>query len=391
MTRFNTAIIILLMWLSGCAVNTPIADRPVTAAQQAWLLSGKPVFGEDAAPLVMPDDPVMDLSPEMAAFARRAVPPGAADHVKLRELLRAVLQPGAPGLKYDAAATYTVQEVFSHGRANCLAFTNFVVALMREVGLKVDYNEVDVPYAWDMSDSNTLIMYKHINAIVRLPDKLDKVIDIAMEEYDTSYRQRKISDSLALAQHYNNRAMEYLKQENHAQAVRYIVKALSIEPGVSYFWSNLGAVYRRYGRLEAAELAYRLALQHDPSDLTAASNAARLYEQLGERETAQALQKRVAYYREINPYYRYRMGLEAFSGREYLLALEHTRAAIRLYDKEHRFYFLQGTIHSRLGNDKQAEKNLRKAISLADNPEQNSRYRRKMGLLLSAEFASGTQ
>ena len=390
MTRFNTAIIILLIWLSGCAVNTPIAGRPVTAAQQAWLLSGKPVLGKNAAPLVLPDDPVMDLSPEMAAFAHRAVSPGAADHIKLNELLRAVLEPGAPGLEYDAAASYTVQEVFSRRRANCLAFTNFVVALMREVGLKVEYNEVDVPYTWDMSDSNTLIMYKHINAIVRLFNKPDKVIDIAMEEYDTSYRQRKISDSLALAQHYNNRAMEYLKQENYAEAVRYMVKALSIEPGVSYLWSNLGAVYRRYGRLEAAELAYRLALQHDPSDLTAVSNAARLYEQLGERETAQALHKRAAYFREINPYYRYRLGLDAFVRREYLLALEHTGAAIRRYDKEHRFYFLQGTIHSRLGNAEQAEKNLLKAISLADNPEQNSRYRRKMGLLLPADFASGT-
>lgn len=384
-------IIILLMWLSGCAVNSPIPGRPVTAVQQAWLLSGKPVLGEDAAPLVLPDDPVMDLSPEMVAFAHRAVSPGASDQVKLRELLRAVLHTGAPGLEYDAAATYTVQEVFSHRRANCLAFTNFVVALVREVGLKADYNEVDVPYAWDMSDSHTLIMYKHINAIVGLSNKLDKVIDIAMEEYDTSYRQRIISDTLALAQHYNNRAMEYLKQENYAEAVRYIVKALSIEPGVSYFWSNLGSIYRRSNRLEAAELAYRLALQHDPSDLTAVSNAARLYEQLGERETAQVLHKRVEYFREINPYYRYRLGLDAFAGREYLLALEHTSAAIRLYDKEHRFYFLQGTIHSRLGNDKQAEKNLLKAISLADNPEQNSRYRRKMGLLLSADFAYGQQ
>ena len=382
------AIIIFLMWLSGCAVNSPILSRPVTAAQQAWLLSGKPVFGEDAAPLVMPADPVMDLSPEMVAFAHRVVPAGAADRTKLRELLTAVMHPGSLGLEYEAGATYTAQEVFSRRRANCLAFTNFVVALMREVGLKVHYNEVEVPYAWDMSDNSTLILYKHINAIVRLRNMPDKVVDIAMGEYDTSYKQRKISDTLALAQHYNNRAMEFLMQDNYPEAIRYMAAALDIEPGVSYFWSNLGALYRRSSRLEAAELAYRLALQHDPSDLTAISNAARLYDQLGERETAQALHERAEHFRKLNPYYRYRQGLDAFARTEYLFALEHTNAAIRHYNKEHRFYFLQGAIYSRLGNDKLAEKNLLKAISLTDDTKQNSRYRRKMDLLLSTDFVS---
>ena len=381
-------IIILLLWLSGCAVNSPVPGLPVTAAQQAWLLSGKPLLGEDAAPLVMPDDPVMNLSPEMVAFAHRAVSDRAADRIKLRELLTAVMHPGALGLEYEASATYTAQEVFSRRRANCLAFTNFVVALMREVGLNVHYNEVDVPYVWDMSDNSTLILYKHINAVVRLRNLPDKVVDIAMEEYDTSYKQRKIPDTLALAQHYNNRAMEFLMQDNYPEAIRYMAAALDIEPGVSYFWSNLGAVYRRSSRLEAAELAYRLALQHDPSDLVAVSGAARLYDQLGERETAQALHDKAEYFRKINPYYRYRQGLDAFARHEYLFALEHTGAAIRYYNKEHRFYFLRAAIYSRLGNDKQAEKNLLKAISLTDDAKQNSRYRRKMDLLLSANVVS---
>ena len=186
------AIITFLMWLSGCAVNSPILGRPVTTSQQAWLLSGKPVLGEDATPLVMPEDPVMDLSPEMVAFSHRAVPARAADRTKLRELLTAVMHPGSLGLKYEAGATYTAQEVFSRRRANCLAFTNFVVALMREVGLKVHYNEVEVPYTWNMSNNSTLILYKHINAIVRLRNMPDKVVDIAMGEYDTSYKQRKM-------------------------------------------------------------------------------------------------------------------------------------------------------------------------------------------------------
>ena len=99
-----------------------------------------------------------------------------------------------------------------------------------------------------------------------------------------------------------------------------------------------------------------MALQHEPSDLTAISNAARLYEQMGEQETALAVTRESEYFRKINPYYRYRQGLEAFAGREYLLALEHTSAAIRLYDKEHRFYYLQSEIYSHLGNDMQAEK-----------------------------------
>ena len=384
-------ITIVLMCLSGCVVNSPVPGRAVTAAQQAWLLSGKPVLGEDAAPLALPDDGVMDLSPEMVAFVHRLVPAKADDRTRLRALLTAIMHPGALGLEYEAGATYTAQEVFTRRRANCLAFTNFAVALMREVDLKVHFNEVDVPYVWDMSGNSTLVLYKHINAVVRLRKLPDKVVDIAMEEYDTSYKQRKIPDTLALAQHYNNRAMEFLMQDNYPEAIRYMAAALAIEPGVSYFWSNLGAVYRRSGRLDAAELAYRLALQHNLSDLVAISNAARLYDQLGERETAQALHDRAEYFRKINPYYRYRQGLDAFARQENLVALEHTSAAIRYYNKEHRFYFLQGEIYSRLGDDRQAEKNLLKAISLTGNAKQISRYRHKMELLLSADLVSDRQ
>ena len=73
----------------------------------------------------------------------------------------------------------------------------------------------------------------------------------------TPVQAKKIPDTLALAQHYNNRAMEFLMQDNYPEAIRYMAAALDIEPGVSYFWSNLGAVYRRSSRLEAAVRANR--------------------------------------------------------------------------------------------------------------------------------------
>jgi tetratricopeptide (TPR) repeat protein len=375
-------VLILAVMFSACSTLAPI-DK-ITADEKRWLLSGEalPIKGEQE--IVLPDEDILELTDEMRKFAELAVS-GYSGKAKLKALLGSILSPSGLYLQYDAGASFTAQETFRFGKANCLSFTNMFITMARHVDLEVMYNEVDVPPIWDMRQTNTLVLNKHVNAVVIRLGKIRQVVDLAMEEFEPTYEQRYISDELAIAQHYNNKAMKYLASGQHVDAFRYLAKALSIEPTVSYFWSNLGSIYRRAGNLDAAEMAYRVALTENPGNFVAISNASRLYEEIGQYELAGQYEKRAHYFRMRNPYYRYGLAQKAFLKKDYELARKHTKAAIHHHDKEHRFYFLLGAIYQRTGDSKLATDNFSKALELSFDDEQQAKYRRKIDILFSMD------
>ena len=108
------------------------------------------------------------------------------------------------------------------------------ISMARHVGFDVKFNEVDVPPIWDIRQNDTLVLNKHVNAVVVRPGSIRHVVDLNIDDFDVSYEQRYISDELAIAQHYNNKAMEYLASGQHVDAFRYLAKAPSMEPAISY-------------------------------------------------------------------------------------------------------------------------------------------------------------
>jgi Flp pilus assembly protein TadD len=377
----TTVVLAFAVLLAGCSASVPL--KPLTPAQQDSLLDGSALGLGGTEPLKLPDDDVLGLSEEMKHFAKQTVAGYHTDANRLQALVDALISPDGLGITYSTDASYTARQVFASRQANCLSFTTLVIALARYLGLEARFNEVEVPPVWGMQNSNTLVQYRHVNAIFRLRGDLTQVVDINLADYDTSFRQQRIPDRLAVAQYYNNRSMGFLEQKRYEDALRYLAKSLTLEPGVSYLWSNLGSLYRRAGRLDAAELAYRNALDKDPRDLLAMSNAARLYRALGDVKRAEALESKVKYYRQRNPYYQYREALTAFLAKDYSRARDYVTTAIRIYPREHRFYFLLGAIYQLTGKDDLARQNIDKAIDLATDEKQISRYRHKFDMLLS--------
>lgn len=372
----------MALLLAGCSGLPAIGG--VSPEDEQWLLAGADLPG--AAELPVPDagtGELMALTPEMKEFAERAVRGHAADMHRVTALLSAIVHPGSLGLVYDQNATFTAREAFAHARANCLSFTALFVALARHVGLDANFLEVDVPPAWNLRGHDTLVLYRHISATVRVAPGRWKVVDIFPEEYDPSYPQRIISDDSAAAQYHNNLAMEQMLAGQLAVAQRHLARALEIEPGLSYLWGNLGALYRRAGRLRAAELSLVKAMRVNPRDFVAIGNAAGLYADTGRPEMAADLERLAAYFRKQNPYYRYQQGLEALGEGRYEEAKEHALAAIRLHDREHRFHFLLGAVYREMGEQELAQENFARAIELTTDREQAARYRTKMDALMS--------
>ncbi len=253
----------------------------------------------------------------------------------------------------------------------------------RYLNMDVQFNEVDVPPIWDLGNGNTMILNKHINAMVtRIGSR--HVIDLNIDEYEPTYEQRYIDDRLALAQHYNNKAMGFLVENDHVQALRFLRKALHMEPSVSYLWNNLGSLYRRAGNLQAAELSYLAAIEADEDDLIALSNVTRLYEETDNPELAAYYEEQAREFRLQNPYFIYSMAQKAFVESDYESAQEHISDAIDLNNKEHRFYFLMGAIYQKTGDVNLANDNFNKALELSSDPKQQNRYRSKMNRLTAA-------
>jgi Flp pilus assembly protein TadD len=367
--------------LAGCSA-LPV----VQPAEEAWLLAAAaaPDVDPATAHVEVPDEEsLLALTPQMQRFAEDAVAGLSNDNSRLRALLRAIVDPRQLGLQFDQTVTYTATQAFEHARANCLSFAALFIAMARHVDLDAHFNEVDVPPVWDMHGRDTLVLYKHVNALVSAGRGRWMAIDVFPEEYDISFPQRKISDRQATAQYYNNLAMGFLREDHLGAARRHLARAIAIAPDTSYLWGNLGASYRRAGQDAAAELAFVKAINIDPRDHVASSNAARLFADTGRPEIASRLERRAARFRKQNPYYRYRQALDAMAADQYASAKHHALAAIHLYGNEHRFHFLLGAVYRQLGDRERARQSFVRAIELADG-EQASQYGRKMEMLMSA-------
>jgi Flp pilus assembly protein TadD len=369
-----------------CACVGVPATGPVSDLTRERLLSGEVLFDARAPEVDLPRDDVLALDQPMAQFAERATSGAGSPRSKVTALIKAVIDPAGLNLRYDPAASFTARETFERGRANCLSFTLMMVSMLRHVGVDARFNDVEVPLIWDLRDETTLLFYKHINSIVELPLDNRAVIDLNMDEYDSSYEQRIIPDESAIAQFYNNRAMELLQAGNPRAAFPYLARAIAINPRESYLWNNLGSLYHRAGKLQEAKAALEIALGERGSGDVAMSNAARVYAALGETRKAAELERRVAAFRGSNPYFRYVQALSAYRQNDLATAMHETMAAIRLYKIEHRFHFLLGAIYERLGMHQQARESMNAALALTHDEKQLARYRDKMDRLMSAQM-----
>jgi len=374
-------LLLICLVCPACVSNSSKLDR-VTTEERQGILDGAILFPGNGSVDQLPEEDVFGLSREMIAFIDDTVSGARTNDRKITRLLKKLLITDNQRLQYDETATFTARDAFRNRRANCLTFTTLIVPMLRYLGLNVEFNEVDVPPVWNLQNRDTLILYKHVNAVVTRGDKSREVIDINMEEYAIHYPQRTITDQVAEAQYYNNRAMEFLLQENYIDTFRYLRKAIDLAPDVSFFWVNLGVLYHRKGWVKEAEIAFRQALEIEPGNLVAISNAERLYAEMGKTVMAEQFRSRAAYYRRKNPYYLYSVAMDLYVQGDYETAMDNIRAAIRRFSGEHRFFFLEGAIYQALGDMEQANTSLNRALELTSNQEQLEKYRRKMDILL---------
>jgi Tfp pilus assembly protein PilF len=344
--------------ITSCATAVPAPQLRAYPADIAELLSGRAILGHAVTESELPSIDLFAISPEMEAFAKRAVRRGENYFEKVKALHVALLtaaESGGHGILYSAYVTEAPIITFQQRRANCLSFTLLYVALARAVGLNAKVNEVEIPPTWDMRNKNDMVFLRHVNVKVpmlgdgtNILRRDDVVIDLEMNRYRSNYRQHEISDTLAEAQFYSNRAMEYLEVGDFNGAFLSLRKSIDLNNQQSYVWGNLGALFSRKKLLREAELAYLHALALNPEDLTVMNNLAYYYRQAGNKDEALKFSRLAQRYRESNPFYKYNLALSAFEQKKYQQALHVILQAIDSEKNDVRFYELAATLYEKL-------------------------------------------
>jgi len=370
-------LVLLAACSSGCVSLAPTDSDGHLSREEA--LSGEALFGSDAVP-PLPEADILQVDPAMHAFVERFVDRNANVHLRLQQLTYAIITEGTFGLQYTDA-TRTAAGTFHARNGNCLSFTNMFVAMAREVGLDVAYQQVDIPPDWEQR-GDTFVLNRHINVLVKLGRTSRKVVDFNIDDFKTSYDRREVSDLRAQAHYYSNVGVENLQAGSYRQAFLFLRKGLAIDDGFSPLWTNLGTLYLRSGHLDYAEASYLEALRHDSRDMVAISNLARLYARLGDTERAASMRDFARYHRERNPYYRFQQARDAFLHKEYAAALEHLDYAIGERREEDAFYFLRGLVRLQLGDTRRARIDMETAERLASDGMLKRNYHRKMEMLL---------
>ncbi len=389
MKSFLVAVMLALGFtaVSGCASfanssepehasNSP--NTPHILAED--LIKDGSLFGASASDLVLPDAEILAVDDDMRAFVRENAGYSRDSDAKLHHLLRGMITRGLLSLEYDPHITHTARETFHSYTGNCLSFTNLFVALAREAGLNVKFQMIDIPPAW-LGDEKLVILNNHINVKVRTKQRKDYVVDFNIDDYRGNYPKRQVSDQYALALYYSNVAVQHLTQGDYGQSFAYLRKSIQEYPRIPGPWINLGVLYSRHGAYDEAEVAYRRALKLDRANKSALTNMASLYHLKGDEERAEYYTRRIRFYREKNPYYHYWLARQAVSRDDYDEALQLIGKAIRLKEDEHQFYYLQGLVRFKQGNNESAKVSFQKANKYVQFEEIKRKYSRKIAAL----------
>jgi Flp pilus assembly protein TadD len=326
---------------------------------------------------------ILAVDAGMQAFVDEYVDPRSGRSLRLQQLLRAIISDGSFGLVYEES-TRTAAGTFETRSGNCLSFTNMFIAMARETGLEVNYQEVDIPPDWNMR-GDAYVLSRHVNVHVSLSGDGVHIVDFNIDDFKSTYDRRRISDERAFAHFYSNKGVEEIQAGNYDGAFAQLRTAFEHDREFAAGWINLAALYSRVGEPGYAEAAYLEALRLEPNELLAMSNLARLYESQGKNELAEYYSDRARYHRDRNPYYRYQLARQAFLERDYETAIDHLNYAVRKKNWEDSFYFLMGLSYLQLGNERQARKWLEKAETVADTDVLKRNYQSKIDLLLSSE------
>jgi tetratricopeptide (TPR) repeat protein len=182
-----------------------------------------------------------------------------------RGLLAVLFGPDHLNLGYEWAVTRDADSTIAAGAGNCVSLSAVLVGTARAYGGAARY--VEVQSNLERHDDGDLEVWTSHVAVL-LPSREGPLIVDFLDRVDPAkLRFRILSDRALVAHYYNDLGYELIYRARAAgeltpweAARRQFEIATQIDAGLSRAWNNLGVTLTRLGDLEAAEAAYRRAL-----------------------------------------------------------------------------------------------------------------------------------
>ncbi|MGQ8364873.1 tetratricopeptide repeat protein [Glaciecola sp. 1036] len=371
-----------ILLMSGCTSFSKQVEMPVLNTY---------AFDDYQGHSVESPEDIFYLTDEAKSFVDKHAAGQVTHDGKVTELLRAIFSRTELNLDYSSNANTTASETFEAAEANCLSLTIMTYAMLQHLGIKADFQEVEIPEFWTRRNGYTLLN-DHVN--LRIKAKVikgshplflrDMIVDFDPQPGISKFPEKELTKQQIVANFYNNKGAEHLLMNSPSKAFAYFVKALEAYPKNEGTWLNLGALYRQHGLPEDAEKAYQYALYLDPEFNTAYENLAVLYRLTDREEQAQTMQSTLHKKRSKNPYYHMMLGETSLQANNPQQAIKHFNRAIQINHKPHQFYFGLARALYRIGELDASKKALEKAHDKAGDTRIADHYANKISLLASA-------
>lgn len=367
---------------AGCAVRPTTAARDAARAAVATLL-------HDAAfapPVEQPDRAaVLRPSADMEAFARRAL--GGSRQREARPALLQALFERDLKLVYDAGRTRDAAGTFAERAGNCLSLVLMTASLARLMDVPTTFQTVVVDDA-ATREGDYVVLSGHVNLVLgkrvqarTIRDEPDVVIDFLPAQQVAGYRALPLEEHQVLSLYMSNRAAEALVAGDTNAAYWWAREGLDLDPIATGVMNTLGVVYSRAGRPDAAEAAWRRALELAPRSTSVLANLVQHLRQQGRHAERAPLEARLAELQPVPPLHWYRLGRAAFDRGDYDSARGLFLRELGLQPEQAEVHFWLAATHARLGRAEHAVQDLTRAVVHSTSPAQKQLYAGKLARL----------
>ncbi|MDF3035382.1 MAG: hypothetical protein K0S28_656 [Paucimonas sp.] len=376
------SIILLSLMATGCASTIPVS-------QETDSLFHDSAFSAASTPI--DKEKVFAISPQMQDFIRTIILPNTHKKGSALAIYDALYMNNQLKLNYDSEKTRTAAEAFETQSGNCLSLAIMTAAIAKEMGLRVEFKEVEVADTWNRI-GQTYFSIGHVNVTInekplRSARDISRPVTIDFIPTDELKQRQaeRISEETVAAMYMNNRAAEMLAEGKLDEAYGWARAAIRQDRKFLGAYNTLGVIYKAHGNLAEAEKVLRRVMAAKPDNAIAMSNLAQVLTSAGRHEESKLLAERVERLQPYPPYHFFNLGMAAVNSGDYKKARSLFKKEVDRSPNTHEFHYWYAIASAQTGEMETAKRHMALAVESSSTLKERKVYATKLNQLISMQ------